>query len=99
MRKVFWRHRHRERDRKIHFRAALDGAPAGVAQIGAAQEMLTLELDAIELQIELEATVIEAATELFRERAVVRDPEAVRVQEQIIDPGILAGPGEQLEEL
>src|SRR6266404_2935269 len=99
MRKVLRRYRHREGDGEIHFRAALDGAPAGFAQIGAAQEMLALELDAIELQVKLEPAVIEAAAQLPGEFWIVCDPDAVRVQEQVIDPGIFAGPGQELEEL
>jgi hypothetical protein len=76
MREILGRHRHREGDGKIHFRAALDGAPAGVAQIGAAEEVLAVELHAIELQIKLETAVIEAAAELVLECPIVRDPDA-----------------------
>src|SRR3977135_2278329 len=99
MRNVLRRHRHREGDGKIHFRATLDGAPPSLTQIGGPQKMRALERGAIELQIKREAAVIETATELFGERPIVGDADAVRVQEQVIDSRIFARPGEQLEEL
>lgn len=99
VREIIRRHRHRERDREVHFRATFDGAPACFTQIGATKVMLAFELHAIELQIELEPAVIEAATQLVGKSGVVCDAHAICVQEQVIDSWVRAGPGEELEEL
>jgi hypothetical protein len=99
VRQILRRYRHRESHREVHFAATFDRALAGLAQIGSAKETLRFGLHSIELQIKLEPAVIEAATQLVRERAVVRDPDAVGVQEQVIDSRIRASPREQLEEL
>lgn len=99
MRQALRHHRHGEGDGKIHFRAAFDRAPPRFPKIGAAKEVLASELDAVELQIKLEPAVIETAAQLFGERGIVRDPDAIRVQEQIIDPRIFPGPPKQLEKL
>src|SRR5205814_10126411 len=77
----------------------LDGAPARVPQISAAQKMLARKLGPVELEIKLEAAVVEVAAELFREGTIVGNPDAVRVQKQVIDPWIFPGPGQKLEKL
>src|SRR4051794_7786173 len=99
MRQIFRRHSHGERDWKIYFAAPFDSAATGLAEVRAAGELLAVELDAIELQVKLEAAVIEAATQLIGKGSVVRDPDTIRVKEEIIDSRICARPTEEVEEL
>ena len=61
--------------------------------------MLTVKLHAVELQIKLQASVFKNFTELFRKRIVVRDANAVRVEQKIIDAGIFLRPFEQFKKL
>src|SRR5947207_2293928 len=54
VRKILVRHGHGERDGQIYFAAVGDGASTHRAQIGSAQFVLRLSLDAVELQVNLQ---------------------------------------------
>src|SRR6185437_16505371 len=98
-RQIVRRHRHRKRDRQMNFAAAFDCPDARRPQVRAAQSLLAFELNAVELEIELEVAALNDRGEARQKRVVAGDAHSVRVQQDVINARIVLDPFDQFEEL
>jgi len=97
-RQIVRRHGHGERDRKIHLAAPFDGAQPGGAQVGSTQKLLAFELNAVELQIKLEVAAASGFGECASESILMRDADAVGVEQNVVNAWIGLQPLDQLKE-
>jgi hypothetical protein len=98
-RQIFRRHGHRQRDRQIDFATAFDGPPSYRPQICPAQGVLAFELNAVELEIELEFAAAGRSREAGKELVLVCDANAIGVKQKVIDARVLLDPFDEFKEL
>jgi len=93
------RHGHRQGDWQLDLTATLDRAQSGRPQIRAAQPMLAVKLDAVELEVELEIAAPRRSRQPGDELFLVGDANAVGVEQNVVNPWIILNPAHQFEKL
>ena len=98
MRQIFRRHGHRQRDRHLDCATAFDGPPSYRPQICPAQGVLAFELNAVELEVELEFAAAGRSREAGKKLVLVCDANAIGVEQKVINSPVLLYPFNEFKE-